>query len=143
MKVTYICRSPPKKNSHLFYFIFIVDIFVAFFGAFRDKGSSKTRKTTPFKKFHLGSSQNLQKMWGGFLPFFWLLLSVVLLDFLYRVLGRFVTREVQKRNKKIAVNFPQPPPNTKALTHLHLRLTSLFFGRPPPCRKAKKVKPGN
>jgi hypothetical protein len=48
--------------------------------------------------------------------------------FFYRVFGRFVTRGVKKRDKKIAEIFPQPPKNN---TYLYL-LTSLFcfYGAP-------------
>jgi hypothetical protein len=59
--------------------------------------------------------------------------SVILLDFFYRVCGRFVTRgkgSSKKRLKQIAETFPQPP--KKALTYLLTYLRN-FFCYAPPC----------
>jgi lauroyl/myristoyl acyltransferase len=58
----------------------------------------------------------------GFLLLRFFFLPVVLIDFFYRVFGRFVTRGVKKRDKKNRRNFPAA---AKKSTYL---LTSLFGG---------------
>jgi hypothetical protein len=73
-KVTYILHLPQrqKKSSYLLHFIFIfIFMFLSIFfggvfGAFRNKGNSKTQKKKS-EKIHLGSSQ---KMRFFFPPFF-------------------------------------------------------------------------
>jgi hypothetical protein len=93
-KVTYICRSAKKKVGTyfiLFYFYFC-RFFTGVFWAFRNKGSSKTREKLFFEKVHLGSGLPSQKMRFFFLRF--------VRFFFNRVFGRFVTRGVQKRDKK-------------------------------------------
>jgi hypothetical protein len=86
--------QPPQKNSHLLYFMFY--LFVSRFWAFRNKGSSKTRKelVQKFKKVHLPSGLITNNV-AFFTPFFFTP-SVVSLDFFYLVFGSFVTRGVQK-----------------------------------------------
>jgi hypothetical protein len=86
-KVTYICRSAKKKVVTYFIFIFIF-IFYRFFRgafrAFRNKGSSKTRKQK-IEKTHLGSSEKKAAFFSSFLHFF--SPSVVLFDFFIECLG--------------------------------------------------------
>jgi hypothetical protein len=102
-KVTCICCSAKKQivtYSVLFLFLFLLfhGFFERVFWAFRNNGSSKTRKTK-IEKVHLGSSQ---KMWVVvfFVRFFLFFFSLgCLVRFvLYRVFGRFVTRGGQKRD---------------------------------------------
>jgi hypothetical protein len=88
--------AAPKKSSYLLHFIFML-FFYLFFWAFRNKGSSKTRKNFFSEKIHLGSSQ---KMRFFFPPFFFPLLRLFCSIFFNRVFGRFVTRGVQKRDQK-------------------------------------------
>jgi hypothetical protein len=76
----------------LFLFLFFIDFFKDVFWAFRNKGSSKTRK----KHFRKIPSGLITKNTVFFSPFFFSP-SVVLFDFFYHVFGRFVTRGVQKR----------------------------------------------
>ena len=100
-KVTYICRSAKKKVAtyfilFLFLFLFLSIFLKGVFGAFRNKGSSKTRK----KLFSKKSISAHHKKCGFFPLRFFFPPSVVLFDFFYRVFGRFVTRGVQKRHKK-------------------------------------------
>jgi hypothetical protein len=57
----------------------------------------------------------------------------------YCVFGRFVTRGVQKRNKKITRNFPQPQPPASSLQRKHLLTCDcdlrrfLFVSHGAPC----------
>jgi hypothetical protein len=99
--------QPRKKSSYLPQFLFFSLIFLSRFWAHQKKwifiAFFKNTKTK-IKQKHLGS---LQKMWLFFLRFF--SPSVVLLDFFYRVHGRFVTRGAQERNKKKADFFSRPP----------------------------------
>jgi cytochrome b subunit of formate dehydrogenase len=89
----------------LFLFLFFHRTFVtcnALFWSFGNKGEFKnTEKKSKKSSWDLGSSQ---KMWLLFRPFlfcfFLLRASVVWFDFFNRVFGRFVTRGVQKRDKK-------------------------------------------
>jgi hypothetical protein len=67
---------------------------------------------------HLGSST---KTWLFFAPLFFdfcLSPSVALLDFLNRIFGRFVTRGVQKRDKRNHGNYPQPPKKVQSTLKL-------------------------
>jgi hypothetical protein len=57
--------------------------------------------------------------------FYFIFIFICLSIFVHRVFGRFVTRRLQKRDKKIAEIFPQP--RKKALTHLRL----FYFYAPP------------
>jgi hypothetical protein len=124
-KATYICRSPPQKSSYLLIFIFIVFIdFLSRFRAFRKKGVSKTQQKLFFTKAHLASGLITKNMF--FFPLcFFLSPSVVLLDFLNRVFGRFVTRGVQKRDKQNHGKFSAAA--KKVLTYLR----HLFLPTPP------------
>jgi hypothetical protein len=87
-------KSKQKVVTH---FVFLIEFFKGVFWAFRNKGSSKTRKYFFFEKVHLGSSQ---KMRYFFPPFFFFSLGCFVRFFFYRVFGRFVTRGVQKRHNK-------------------------------------------
>jgi hypothetical protein len=77
------------------------------------------------EKINLGSSH---KMWVFFRPFFPPPPSVVWFDFFYRVFGRFVTRGVQKRDKK---NRAKISSASKKSTHSLMSLLLLFFSRRP------------
>jgi hypothetical protein len=66
-------------------------------------------------------------MWVFFRPVFVFSPSVVWFDFFNRVFGRFVTRGVQKRDKKIARKSPQLP--KKAVTYLR-HFIFIFFAAP-------------
>jgi hypothetical protein len=118
-KATYICRSAKKKVVtyfilFLFLFLFLID-FKGVFWAFRNKGSSKTRKTFLKKSI----SAHPKKCGFFFLRFFFFSLGCFVRFFFNRVFGRFVTRGVQKRHKKKSaenlLSFQIPK---KALTHL-------------------------
>jgi hypothetical protein len=81
-KVTYICRSAKKKVVtyfilFLFLFLFLSIFLKGVFGAFRNKGSSKTRK----KKFRKSPSGLITKNAAFFFSVFFFLPSVVLFDF--------------------------------------------------------------
>jgi hypothetical protein len=114
-----------KKSSYLLYFIFIfIFIFYRFFfkgvfWAFRNKGSSKTRK----KKHEKSISAHHKKCCFFFLRFFFPSLGFFVRFFFYRVFGRSMTRGVQKRHKKKSrenlLSFQKK--------YLLLLLTSLFF----------------
>jgi hypothetical protein len=101
-KATYICRGAKKKvvtSLFYFYFYFIFyRFFKGVFWAFRNKGSSKTRKKNRKNPSRLRSSQKMRHFFIRFCLFF--PSPVVLFDFFHRVFGRFVTRGVQKRDKK-------------------------------------------
>jgi hypothetical protein len=113
-KVTCICRSAKKKVvtcSILFLFLFF--IFYRFccgvFWAFRNKGSSKTRKKN--QKVHLGSSQKMQL----FFPFFSF--------FLPSVVDVSPLKEQQTRRRRgggaVFLGNPESfPTPTKARSHL-------------------------
>jgi hypothetical protein len=97
-KVTCICCScSEKKSTYLLYFVlfFLFIVFLArFFGRFVTRRVQK--HGGKIKKKHLGS---LQQIWLLFRPFFFFFSSLgCLVRFFYRVFGRFVTREVQKRD---------------------------------------------
>jgi hypothetical protein len=82
-KATYICRSAKKKVLtylflFLFLFLFFIEFFKGVFWAFRNKGSSKTRKKLYFEKVHLGSSHA-----AFFSSVFFFSPSVVLFDFFF------------------------------------------------------------
>jgi hypothetical protein len=128
-KVTYIRCSAKKKQSltlfyFYFYFYFSSILFNAFFWAFHNKGSSKTRKNFFSKKIHLGSSQKnvafLPRLFGSI--------------FVYRVFGRFVTRGVQKCDKQNRAKISSAP---KKSTHSLTSLFFLFFSRRPRGRQTK------
>jgi hypothetical protein len=102
-------------------FLFFIDFLNALFGRFVTRGVQKHEKTTFFGKIHLGSSQ---KMWRFFRPFLFVLFFLPrLFDsiFFNRVFGRFVTRGVQKRDKKNRAKISSAPKKSSSL------LASLFF----------------
>jgi hypothetical protein len=94
---------PQPQNKIVAYFIlfyfcfcFLIDFSNRVFLAFRNKGSSKTRYFPP-----QNNPSGLINKKRGFSPLrFFFPPSVVLLDFYHRVFGRFVTKGVQKRDKK-------------------------------------------
>jgi hypothetical protein len=119
-EVTYICRSPqpqaPKQKQSLTCFPPPLDFFIAFLGVSKQ---GEFKSTDP--KNHLGSSQNRTAFFpsGFFSPPSRLFCSV--LDFFYRISGRFVTRGAQKRDKTKSQNVFRSRQNTYLLTSL------LFF----------------
>jgi hypothetical protein len=126
-KVTYIYRGAKKKvvTSYLLYFIFIfIFIFIDFFfkgvfGAFRNKGSSKTRKIFFPKKSIWAHHKKC-----GFFPLrFFFTPGCFVRFFFYRVFGRFVTRGVQKRDKK------KSRENLLSFQKKYLLFFSFFFNR--------------
>jgi hypothetical protein len=89
------------------------------------------KKNAIFFLVHLGSSNNKQQTARGFcfLRFFSVFSpSIALLYFLKRFFGRLGTRRVQKRDKKIAEFFSQPP--KKAATYLRHVTFFSFHGTP-------------
>jgi hypothetical protein len=94
MKMTYICRSPPKKKvTYFILFLFFNRPVLSRFCAFRNKGSKK--------KSIWGHHQTCSFLFLGFFS-----PAVILLDLGFgifcRVFGRFVATGVQKRDKKTA-----------------------------------------
>jgi hypothetical protein len=89
--------------------------------AFRKQGSSKTRKQTFSKKIIWAHHKKCGVFFVRFFSFF--SPSVVWFDFFNRVFGRFVTRGVQKREKKSRETSSAPQKSSYLLT-------SLFFFPP-------------
>jgi hypothetical protein len=127
-KVTYICRSAKKKVVtyfilFLFYFYFLSIFFKGVFWAFRNKGSSKTRKNFSPKK---SIWAHHKKCGFFFLRFFFFTLGCFVRFFFNRVFGRFVTRGVQKRDKKKSRENLLSFQKKYLLTYV----TFFFFSRP-------------
>jgi hypothetical protein len=116
MKVTYICRSPQKKAATYFIFLFYFFIhFLSRFWAFRNKGSSQTRKRT----FGIWAYQKKSKKCGS-PPVFFLTPpspSFVLVGFFIAFLGVSQDGEFKNTTKK-SQNFFRGCSRQKALTHL-------------------------
>jgi hypothetical protein len=127
-KVTYICRSAKKKVVTCFIFIFIFYRF--FLKAFLGRFVTGEFKNTIFffpEKIHLGSSQKMRLF---FPPFFFLHLGCFVRFFFNRVFGRFVTRGVQKRDKKKSRENLLSCQKKYLLTYVTF---FFFFSRPPLC----------
>jgi hypothetical protein len=94
-------KKKAVTNSVLFLFLFLflfpIGFFNAFFGRFVTRGVQKHEKDSFSKKCPSGLiTENVAFFSSVFFP----PPSVVWFDFFHRVFGRFVTRGVQKRDKK-------------------------------------------
>jgi hypothetical protein len=105
-------------------FISLLD-FNRIFGRFVTRGAQKHEFL--FQKSPSDGAHPLSQKMFPPPPSVFFLPSIVLLDFFNRVSGRFVTRGVQKRDKKLAENFPQPP--KKVVGYLR----HFFFLHGAPC----------
>jgi hypothetical protein len=128
-KVTYICRSAKQKVVtyfilFLFLFLFFIDFFKGFFGRFVTRGVQKHENLFSRKSPSGRSSQKIRPFPP---PFFFLSPWVVLFDFFCHVFGRFVTRGVQKRDKKKS----RENPLSFQKKHLLTSLPPPLFHSPP------------
>jgi hypothetical protein len=104
-KVTCVCCSAKQKvaTCSIFTLSFLSIFRNACFGRFVTMGVQK-HGITNSERIHLGSSQ---KMWLFFPSVFFLFSLGCLVRFFYRVFRSFVTRGVQKRDKKFVRKSPQ------------------------------------
>jgi hypothetical protein len=113
------CAAAPKTKQSLA--LFFYPLFYRVFWAFRNKGGSKTRKNFPPKI----PSGLITKNAALPPP------SVVLLDFFYRVFGRFVTRDKGssntrlKKSRKVSRSRSRQKKHSR---HFHSLTSFLFHG---------------